>query len=65
MEKMNEFGQVITHNEYNLWLNAAQVLLWPLLIFISYLFIKYTVTKLEAKGYFSDTPEENNTPQNK
>ncbi len=62
---MNEFGQVITHNEYNLWLNAAQVLLWPLLIYISYLFIKYTVNKLEAKGYFSDTLEENNHSENK
>jgi len=62
---MNEFGQVITHNEYNLWLNAAQVLLWSLLIYISYLFIKYTVNKLEAKGYFSDTLEENNHSENK
>ncbi|MBN2693968.1 hypothetical protein JXR93_04825 [bacterium] len=51
---MNEFGQVATHNDFSPFISFLWLLLWPLLIFLSYLFIKYTINRLEAKGFFNE-----------
>ncbi len=55
---MNEFGQVATHNDFSPFISFLWLLLWPLLVFLSYLFIKYTINKLEAKGFFNENNSE-------
>jgi hypothetical protein len=56
---INEFGQNPAHNEFNVWVSFLLLFLWPLLIFISYKFISYTMRKLESIGYFEDETDKN------
>jgi len=55
---INEFGQNPAHDDFNVWVNFLMLFLWPLLIFISYKFISYTMGKLETSGYFDNLEEE-------
>jgi len=60
---INEFGQNPAHNDFNVWVSFLLLFLWPLLIFISYKFISYTMRKLDESGYFEDTVEETAAPE--
>ena len=51
---INEFGQNPAHSDFNVWVSFFMLFLWPLLIFVGYKFISYTMKKLEASGYFDD-----------
>ncbi len=55
---INEFGQNPNHSHFNVWVSFFMLFLWPLLIFIGYKFISYTMKKLEASGYFDEVKEE-------
>ena len=58
---INEFGQNPAHADFNVWVSFFMLFLWPLLIFVGYKFISYTMKKLEASGYFDDVKEEVST----
>jgi hypothetical protein len=51
---INEFGQDPSHANPNLTLNFLMLLLWPLLIFLGYKFISFTMNKLEKTDYFNE-----------
>ena len=58
---INEFGQNPDHSQFNVWVSFFMLFLWPLLIFIGYKFISYTMKKLEANGYFDEVKEDSSS----
>jgi len=55
---INEFGQNPNHSEFSPFIGFLMLFLWPLLIFIGYKFISYTMKKLEENGYLDEVNEE-------
>jgi len=55
---INEFGQNPAHNQFSPMMGFLMLFLWPLLIFIGYKFISYTMKKLEENGYFDESRED-------
>ena len=57
MDELNEFGQYVGHDNISIGHGLGMLLLWPLLVFISYKFITYTIRKLEENGVFEEEVE--------
>ena len=57
MDKLNEFGQYVGHDNFSIGHGLGMLLLWPLLVFLSYKFITYTIKKLEESGVFEEETE--------
>ena len=57
MDKLNEFGQYVGHDNFSLGHGLGMLFLWPLLVIFSFWFISYTIRKLEEAGVFEEEVE--------